>query len=408
MASFQACGINSGPQPFILAMNQEFAMSYTFGMEEEYFLSDTTTRGILRHMPVPFIDAARAAYPGEVQREMLQSQIEVATPVCETMDDARRSLSELRSGLSGIAAEHGLAILAAGTHPTAAWTRQRATRAARYDRLMRDLQMLGHRNQVCGLHVHVALPDPARRVDVMVRALPMLPLILALSTSSPFWQAQRTGLMGYRLAAYSELPRTGLPEIFSSAADYEDYIAIMVESGAIADSSFVWWAIRPSRQHPTLELRIADSCTRLEDALAIAALFRSLVRRLDRDQSLNSGLTAASRAIVVENIWRAQRYGIHGGLICERRRAMIDAPQAIRELLLELGEDAEALGCSKELGHCRTILEEGTSSDTQLAVYDEGIGEHGDKGRALAAVVDWLALETGRGSATTMPMVGHA
>jgi carboxylate-amine ligase len=389
-------------------MNQEFAMSYTFGMEEEYFLSDVTTRGILRHMPVPFIDAARAAYPGEVQREMLQSQIEVATPICETMDDARRSLTELRSGLSAIAAEHGLAILAAGTHPTAAWTRQRATRAARYDRLMRDLQMLGHRNQVCGLHVHVALPDPDRRVDVMVRALPMLPLILALSTSSPFWQAQRTGLMGYRLAAYSELPRTGLPEIFANAADYEDYIAIMMESGAIADSSFVWWAIRPSRQHPTLELRIADSCTRLEDGLAIAALFRSLVRRLDRDPALNSGLTAASRAIVTENIWRAQRYGIHGGLICERRRAMIDAPQAIRELLMELQEDAEALGCAKELGHCRTILEEGTSSDTQLALYDEGIGEHGDRGKALAAVVDWLALETGRGSAAMMPMVGHA
>jgi glutamate---cysteine ligase / carboxylate-amine ligase len=383
-------------------------MSYSFGMEEEYFLSDANSRGIVRHMPMPFIDAARAAYPGEVQREMLQSQIEVATPICETMDEARRSLSGLREGLSRIATEHGLAILAAGTHPTAVWTRQRATRAARYDRLMRDLQMLGHRNQVCGLHVHVALPDTASRVDVMVRALPMLPLILALSTSSPFWQAQRTGLMGYRMAAYSELPRTGLPEIFSSASDYDDYIAIMVESGAIADSSFVWWAIRPSRQHPTLELRIADSCTRLEDALAIAALFRCLVRRLDRDTTLNSGLTPASRAIVAENLWRAQRYGIHGGLICERRRTMIDVPQAIRELLAELADDAEALGCVNELAHCRTILEEGTSADTQLALYEEGIGRHGDRGKALASVVDWLTGETARGGAMAMAEVGHA
>jgi carboxylate-amine ligase len=383
-------------------------MSYSFGMEEEYFLSDANSRGIVRHMPMPFIDAARAAYPGEVQREMLQSQIEVATPICQTMDEARQSLSTLRAGLSEIAAEHGLAILAAGTHPTAIWTRQRATRAARYDRLMRDLQMLGHRNQVCGLHVHVALPDPERRVDVMVRALPMLPLILALSTSSPFWQAQRTGLMGYRMAAYSELPRTGLPEIFSSAEDYEDYIAIMVESGAITDSSFVWWAIRPSRQHPTLELRVADSCTRLEDGLAIAALFRSLVRRLDRDPCLNAGLTAASRAIVAENMWRAQRYGIHGGLICERRRAMIDVPQAIRELLTELAEDAEALDCAPELARCKTILEEGTSSDTQLALYEEGIGRHGDRGKALASVVDWLAGETARGSISVMAEAGHA
>lgn len=383
-------------------------MSYTFGMEEEYFVSDATTRGILRNMPVSFLDAAHAAFPGEVQREMLQSQIEVATPICESMDEARRSLSALRAGLSEIAAEHGLAILAAGTHPTAVWSRQRATRAARYDRLMRDLQMLGHRNQVCGLHVHVASPDPERRVDIMVRALPMLPLILALSTSSPFWQAQRTGLMGYRMAAYSELPRTGLPEIFSSVADYEDYISIMVESGAIADSSFVWWAIRPSRQHPTLELRIADSCTRLEDALAIAALFRCLVRRLDHDASLNAGLTAGSRAIVAENMWRAQRYGIHGGLICERRRAMIDVSQAIRELLAELADDARALDCEQELAHCLTILEEGTSSDTQLALYEEGLGRHGDRGKALAGVVDWLAVQTARGAMPALVEAGHA
>ncbi len=144
-------------------------MSYSFGIEEEYFLSQAATRGIIRHMPQPFIDAARAAFPGEVQREMLQSQIEVATPVCETMERRAARSQPCAPGLSSIAAEHGIAILAAGTHPTAIWTRQRATRAARYDRLMRDLQILGHRNQLCGLHVHVSLPDPERRVDVMVR-----------------------------------------------------------------------------------------------------------------------------------------------------------------------------------------------------------------------------------------------
>lgn len=370
-----------------------------FGIEEEYFLSDAQTRGAVRNVSPKFIAAARAAFPGEVQREMLQSQIEVATPICRSMDEARLALSTLRAGLAETGREHGLLVLAAGTHPSANWTRQRVTASSRYDKLMRDLQMLGSRNQVCGMHVHVEVPDEDESINLMVRIMPFLPLILALSTSSPFWQGQRTGLMAYRMAAYRELPRTGLPELFSSADEYRTYVDTMVASGAIADSSFLWWAVRPSRQHPTLELRIADSCTRLEDTLAVAAFYRCLVRHLQRHPGLNANLTAASRAIVAENLWRAQRYGVHGGLICEESRRMRPVIEWLDEVLAEIEPDAIALGCLGELEECRRIVQEGTSADMQLAIYEEARTRSGNHGLGLNAVVDWLARETAGGQA---------
>ncbi len=368
--------------------------AYRFGIEEEYFLSDAGSRGVVRKIAPRFMEAAQAAFPDELQREMLQSQVEVATPVCDTMAEARRRLGRLRSGLAALALEHDMLLLACGTHPSAVWARQRATEAKRYDGIMRDLQMLGSRNQLCGLHVHVEVPDEDRRISIMVRMLPFLPLLLALSTSSPFWQGRRTGLMGYRLCAYAELPRTGLPELFVDAADYRTYVDTMVASGAIRDSSFIWWAIRPSQKHPTLELRVADSCTRLDDTLAITALYRCLVRHLSRKPELNGDLTAASRAIAQENIWRAQRYGLHGGFVCERRRAMLPVAQVLEEVLAMLQEDAAALGCGLELGHCRQIVAGGTSADMQLAVFEEGRAGAGGQEAGLAAVIDWLASQT--------------
>jgi carboxylate-amine ligase len=365
-----------------------------FGIEEEYFLSDAASRGIVRRVSPKFIAAVQDAFPDEVQREMLQSQIEVATPVCESMTQARRSLAALRTGLASIALEHDLLLLACGTHPSAAWSRQRATDASRYDRLMRDLQMLGRRNQLCGLHIHVEVEDEDERIRLMGRMLPYLPLLLALSTSSPFWQGQRTGLMGYRLSAYAELPRTGLPELFDDPDDYRAYVDAMVAAGAIKDASYIWWALRPSDKHPTLELRIADSCTRLNDTLAIAALYRCLVRHLLRRPRLNAGLTAASRAITAENIWRAQRYGVHGGLICAQSRSMRSVPSLIDELLDQLADDAAALGCQADLAACRAIVAEGTSADIQLAVFEEARGRAGGQSAGLNAVVDWIASAT--------------
>lgn len=380
----------------------EASSRYRFGVEEEYFLSDQTTRLAVTSVSRAFLAEARGRFPTEVQREMLQSQIEVATPPCEKMGQARGILANLRGELALIAARHGLTVLAAGTHPSAAWLRQRVTSAARYDRIMRDLQMLGSRNQVCGLHVHVEVPDPEARISIMARILPYLPLILALSTSSPFWQGHRTGLMGYRLAAYRELPRTGLPEMFADAADYQRYLDIMVSARAIENSSFVWWAIRPSRQHPTLELRVADSCTRVEDSVAIAALYRCLVRRLDRDRTLNAGMAASSRAIVLENLWRAQRYGVHAGLVDEHGPAMQPFEDALERTLALIAEDADALGCEVELDGLRDIVARGASADSQLAIFEEARARLRDTGKALGAVVDWLVAET-RGAPTPAP-----
>lgn len=373
------------------------AAELRFGIEEEYFLADATTRGAVRKVQPGFIEAAQAAFPDEVQREMLQSQIEVATAVCTTMDEARSALVRLRSGLAGIAGQHGMLLLASGTHPCAVWSRQRVTEAARYDRLMRELQMIGSRNQLCGLHVHVEIPDEDERIRLMARIMPYLPLLLALSTSSPFWQGRRTGLMGYRLAAYAELPRTGLPELFVEPGEYRAYVAALVRAGAIKDESYIWWALRPSKRHPTLELRIADSCTNVEDTLALAALYRCIVRHLLRNPSENAKPAPAMRGIAVENFWRAQRYGIHGGLIDGEGAGMRPIPEIIDRLLPRLAEDASALGCKAELERCAHIARDGTSADRQLAIH-EAVCECEGEQAALAATVDWIAAQTSGGA----------
>ncbi len=231
-----------------------------------------------------------------------------------------RELRELRRTVAEMAGRHGLAILAAGTHPTAHWREALQTSKERYDTVMHDLQMIGQRDLLCGLHVHVELPDGDERVDVMCRMLPYLPLFVALSTSSPFWQERRTGLKGYRLAAYDELPRTGVPELFRTQEEFDAYVAALVRAGVIEDSSYIWWAIRPSLNNPTLELRAPDSCTLVEDSIAIAALYRTLARHLFFNRWRNADIDAVARAIVVENKWRAQRYGVHGTFVTDAGR----------------------------------------------------------------------------------------
>src|SRR6185436_3732520 len=291
------------------------ADAYSFGIEEEYFLVDAHTKLVARDMPKTFLDIAKQATNGQVMGEFLQSQCEVATLPHHDIGTAHAELRHLRQTVAKIAADHGLAILAAGTHPTADWGKSQQTEGVRYDAVMDDLQMIGQRNMLCGLHVHVELPDPDDRVDVMMRMLPYLPLFVALSTSSPFWNSRPTGLKGYRLAAYDELPRTGVPELFRNTDDFEAYVGALVKAGVMKDASYVWWSIRPSLKHPTLELRAPDCPTRLDDTIAIAALWRSLARHLVYNPELNRNIDAIERAIVVENKWRAQRYGVRGTFI---------------------------------------------------------------------------------------------
>ncbi len=370
-------------------------VEFKFGIEEEYFLVDAGTKAVICAMPKPFLEAAKNAVAttcgGQVTSEMLQAQIEVATAPHTDMTAAREELRHLRRTLAEIGAEHGLAILAAGTHPTASWRDAQQTESERYDTVMEDLQMIGRRNMLCGMHVHVELPDPEARVSVMTRMLPFLPLFVALATSSPFWQSRPTGLMGYRLAAYDEEPRTGMPELFHDKKEFDAYVAALVKAGVIADASFIWWAMRPSLGLPTLELRAPDSCTLVEDSVAIAALFRVLARRLFREPGLNADLNAVARAIAVENKWRAQRYGVHGTFVGEDGaysiRSMID------RIIEETEEDAALLGCGAELERCRGIVDAGTSADAQLAVY-RARGPSAGRDAALQAVTNWLAAAT--------------
>ena len=366
---------------------------YSFGIEEEYFLVDVQTKSIARTMHEGFLKAAKEATGGRVTGEFLQSQIEVQTPPYVDMASAREDLRQLRQTVSNVAAEHGLAILAAGTHPTANWTRSRQSEGERYDTVMDDLQMIGQRNMLCGLHVHVELPNANERVDVMTRMLPYLPLFVALATSSPFWQSRDTGLMGYRLAAYDELPRTGVPELFRSQEEFDAYIEALVKAGVIENSSYIWWAIRPSLKHPTLELRAPDCCTRVEDTIALAALWRTLARRLYRNPWINWDMTSVSRAIVVENKWRAQRYGIHGTFVNIDGNGATPVSEMLDQLIDEITPDAESLGCLAEVKHCRAIIDAGTSADAQLAVFkDQEASAPPDV--ALRAVTDWIAQAT--------------
>ena len=368
--------------------------SDTIGIEEEFFLAEQNGRAAVQRMPKALMRRCRDVLGDAVTTELLQSQIEVATPICHSLTEARESLAGYRRGLAAVAAEFGLDIFAAGTHPTGEWTEQRHTDKPRYHKIADDLKFLARRNMLCGLHVHVAVHDPHRRIDIMNRILPFLPLLLGLSTSSPFWRKYPTGLMGYRLAAYDELPRTGMPDIFNGLADYTAYIDTLVQSGVIEDASHVWWAIRPSPRFPTLELRIADACPHLEDALCIAAIFRCLVRALRRRPDLNAVRQNHTRLLIEENRWRAQRYGTAEGQIDFSARKLLPFADLLEALLALIAEDAAALDCEAEIRHARTILHRGTAAAQQMALYRSQREAGASRTEALRAVVGWLVAAT--------------
>ncbi|MBE7199777.1 MAG: carboxylate-amine ligase [Parafilimonas terrae] len=373
------------------------AHAYRFGIEEEFFLADARSRGTPRARLRAFHAAVRARLD-DAEREQLQCQVEIASPPSGDVGEAAEHLTQLRRSLAEIGAERGILTFAAGTHPTARWRDQRPTDKARYHGIMADLRMLGRRNLVCGLHVHVEVPDPEARLGLMNRLLPFLPVLLALSTSSPFWQGQQTGMAGYRMRAYAELPRTGVPELFADAADYAHYVDVMTKAGAIADASYLWWHLRASVKYPTLELRVADSCTHVDDAVCIAALFRCLVRRVVRDRRLNAGMTAASRGFVMENLWRAERDGTRATLIDEARVRAVPLGEWVENVLDLIAEDAEALDCVAACNRARYIVAEGTSADRQMAVFAAARRSGAQERAALSAVVDHLAAETAAGS----------
>ncbi len=351
-------------------------MNFTFGIEEEFFVVCEDTQMLEPTTHEAFLARAKQLSCGAVRRELLQSQVEAATPVCNTFSEARGHLLRSRKALAAAGREHGLAVISAGTHPTADWPLQQQTDKQRYDAVMAELQILGLRNLVCGMHVHVEVPDDDLRLDVMRRAIPFLPILLALSTSSPFWRGMNTGFSSYRLTSYDELPRTGLPPLFSDWLQYRGYIETLREAGVIRDASYIWWAIRPSHKYRTLELRIPDACTSLDDAITVAALYRCLVCALMADRTINSAINSPTRALAKENKWRVQRFGLRAELIDPfRERAAIDAAGAARRLVEMLRRQAAALDCLAEVEHVETILQRGTSADRQLAIFQAAVGE---------------------------------
>ncbi|MGE3332014.1 MAG: carboxylate-amine ligase [Rhodospirillaceae bacterium] len=372
------------------ALNRD---AYSFGIEEEYFIVCRKTGQLDDRSKGTLLNEARESLGASVNSEMLQSQIEIASSILYDMQTARDELTRARRLLSKIAADHGLGIAAAGTHPLAVWKEQRITERDRYVKMQNELQIVGRRNVLCGMHVHVQPPLGSSRIDIINRVLPYLPVLLALSTSSPFWQAQRTGMKGYRLAAYDELPRTGLPPIFRNDGEYNIFINALVSSGAIPDESHIWWAMRPSSRFPTVELRVTDSCTRVEDSLCLAALFRCLVRCAVRMPELNAQIDSVTRHVVEENRWRAQRFGVKGSLIDINEARLVPLPEAVDRLIALIRPDAEALDCLAEVEYAQDIVIRGTSADHQIAIYDEIRGQGGSRPQALRSVVNWL-MET--------------
>src|SRR5215204_603942 len=342
---------------------------FRFGIEEEYFVVDRRTARVKSHLSQPFMKAAKKKLGPSLMYELLQSQIEVATTPVDCSRDALQQLRYSRSSLAELGREFDLGIVAAGTHPLAMPHKQQMTPKRRYAEVAKDLGMVAWGNPLCGLHVHVEVPEPDQRVAIMHRLMPFVPLLLALSTSSPFWAGCDTGLLGYRNAVNDALPRTGFPEMFGSMGEYQAYVDALVEAGTIPDATYVWWALRPSLRHPTIELRLTDCCTAVDDAVAIAALFRALVHHVYCDRKRAPKYSPVVRALTEENRWRAQRYGT-GGTFLDLESHEAKPFSVVLNETLELASGGYAeFRMEHEAEHLRTIATRGTSAHLQLELY---------------------------------------
>ncbi|MBL4666883.1 MAG: carboxylate-amine ligase [Sneathiella sp.] len=369
--------------------------SFTIGIEEEYLLVDPETRDLAIDPPSAILEECQARLPDhQVTPEFLRSQIEIGTRVCGNITEAREALSELRSTVSEVARSHGLGLMAASTHPFADWHLLKHTKKERYDIIAQDLQAVVRRLMICGMHVHCAIENDELRIDLMNQVSYFLPHLLALSTSSPFWRGEESGLKSYRLSVFDSLPRTGVPDRFDSFGEYERLINIMVEAGSIEDASKIWWDLRPSAKFPTLEMRLTDVCSLMEDTLCIAAIYSCLLRMLFRLRRSNQRWRVYPRTLVAENRWLAQRFGVEGSLIDLGIPGQVSIHDLIEEIIGLVEEDAEALGCTKEVLHARTILKRGTSAERQLAVYRKAKENGMESKEALKKVVDQVLKET--------------
>jgi len=368
--------------------------TFTIGIEEEYFIVDRETRDLVPDMPGGLLAACEEITEGMVSPEFIRSQIEVGTPVSQNVKEARAHLAQLRTDVANVVSEYGMAIISSSTHPFAAWDEQLHTDKSQYNTLAEALQGVVRRLLICGMHVHVGIEDEDVRIDLMNQVLYFLPHLLALSTSSPFWHGDDTGLNSYRTAVFRTLPRTGMPDEFLDWSDYQRHAQILVTSGVIEDTTKLWWDIRPSGRYPTLEMRSTDIATRLDDGITLAAFYVSLLSMLWRLRQDNQRWRVYSRMLLKENIWRAQRYGISESLIDFGIGKLVPIPDLVEELIELTGEDARRLDCVEEITHVREILRRGTSADRQRLVYEGALAAGADEREALIGVVDFLIEET--------------
>ncbi len=373
--------------------------SLTIGIEEEYLLVDLATRDLAEDPPPELMKDCEAKLAGRVTSEFMRCQIEVETSVCTSIDEARGQLADLRHTIAACAAKYGLAPIAASTHPFAEWDRQRRTAKERYLAIANDMQYVARRMVISGMHVHLGIEDEPLRFDLLSQLSYFLPHLLALSTSSPFWRGENTGLHSYRLSVFDELPRTGLPPAFTSPDEYHRTVAVLVGAGEIEDATKIWWDMRPSARFPTVEMRITDMCPRLDDAITVAALFRCIARMLARLRRDNQRWRSYSNFLINENRWLAQRYGTTGDLIDFGRGASVPFGELASELLELIAEDAAFLGCEADVARAAAIARDGTSADRQIGVYEQAKTDGADEREALAAVVDHLVSETQMGCA---------
>jgi carboxylate-amine ligase len=370
---------------------------FTIGVEEEYLLVDKETRGLVVDPPASLLGECEELLGGQVTTELLQSQIEVGTKVCKNVQEAREDLCRLRKTIIEVTGRHGIAPIASSTHPFSLWTEQKHTQKDRYESLTAEMQGAARRLVICGMHVHVGINDDSLRIDLMDQAAYFLPHLLALSCSSPFWNGNDTGLKSYRLTVFDALPRTGLPEKFQSFAEYERHVDIMVNAGVIQDSTKIWWDLRPSGRFPTLETRIMDVCTRVDDAIALAALLVCIMRMLYRLRLANQRWRTYTRMLVSENRWRAMRYSFDEGLIDFAKGKIVPFEELLDEILDLTSEDAQALGCESEVASVRDILSRGTSAHRQLKAFELATAAGNSREDALKAVVDTLISDTADG-----------
>ncbi len=345
--------------------------TFTLGIEEEFAIIDPETRELRSHIH-EILEGGKILLKEQIKPEMHQSVVELGTEICQTVVDARQHVIELRSRLAELAGRSGLKIASVGTHPFSHWHDQLITEGERYQEIVKDMQLLARANLIFGLHVHVGIPDREMAIHVMNQARYFLPHIYALSVNSPFWVGHNTGLKGYRLKVFERFPRTGIPDAFESLSEYEDYCKLLVKTGCVDNAKKIWWDVRLHPFFDTLEVRVCDAQSRVDDTLAIAALIQAVIGRL-----------------LDENRWRASRYGIDGKLIDFGRETEVDARSLLNELLEFVSTEVNELGSKNEMAHVERIMREGTGADRQLAAWE--------RTHDMKAVVDNIVAETYEG-----------